>query len=128
MCDKTVNTYPSTIKFVPECFMIQEMCNKAVNRCFIVSDSIPDQYDLYKTQEMCDRVVSENSLAASKLIPDWFAASKMIKNLISALCADENILYFNEYSDNVIFNCNEMGIMIIILMKLILILLFLSNF
>ena len=32
MCDKAVNTYPSTIKFVTECFMTQEMCDKAVNR------------------------------------------------------------------------------------------------
>ena len=35
----------------------QEICNKAVNRCFFVFDSIPDQY---KTQEMCDKVVSED--------------------------------------------------------------------
>ena len=35
MCDKTVDTYPSTIKFVPECLMTQEMCDKAVNRCFL---------------------------------------------------------------------------------------------
>ena len=34
--------YPSTTKFVPECFMTQEMCNKAVNRCFFVFDFIPD--------------------------------------------------------------------------------------
>ena len=31
------------------------MCNKAVNGCFFVFNSIPDRY---KTQEMCDRVVS----------------------------------------------------------------------
>ena len=30
MCDKVVNTYPS-IKCVPECFMTQRMCDKAVN-------------------------------------------------------------------------------------------------
>ena len=34
MCDKAVNTYPSTINFAPECFMTQEMCDKAVNRRF----------------------------------------------------------------------------------------------
>ena len=33
------------------------MCDKADNRCFFVFDSIPDQY---KTQVMCDRVVSED--------------------------------------------------------------------
>ena len=33
------------------------MCDKAVDRCFFVFDSIPDQY---KTQEMCGRVVYED--------------------------------------------------------------------
>ena len=28
MCDKGVNTYPSTIKYVPKCFIAKEMCNK----------------------------------------------------------------------------------------------------
>ena len=35
----------------------------------------------------------------------------MIKNLFTALYAEENILYFNEDPDNVIFNCNGMGIL-----------------
>ena len=42
MCDEAINTYSSTTRFVPECFMTQEMCNKAVNRCFCVFDYIPD--------------------------------------------------------------------------------------
>ena len=33
------------------------MCDKAVNKSFIVFYFIPDWY---KTQEMCDRVVSED--------------------------------------------------------------------
>ena len=44
MCDKAVKTYPSTMKFVPECFMTQKMCDKVDNRCFFVFDFIPDQY------------------------------------------------------------------------------------
>ena len=61
----------------------------------------------------------------------------MIKKLFTRLYAGENILYFNEDSGNVVFNCNEMGILILILIililiiilkKMILILLFLSNF
>ena len=43
------------MKFVTECFMTQDMCDKTVNSCFFVFDSVPD---LYKKQEMCDRVVS----------------------------------------------------------------------
>ena len=131
MCDKAVSTYPSTIKFVPECFMTQEMFDKAVNRCFFVFNSIPDQY---KTQEMCDTIVSEDpflivhypdkyktqrmcdkaaddSLGALKLIPDWFVKSNIIKNLFTALYGYENILDFNEGSGNVLFTCNEMGVL-----------------
>ena len=43
MCDKAVDTHPSTIQFVSECCKTQKMCYKAVNRCFFVFDSIPDQ-------------------------------------------------------------------------------------
>ena len=64
--------------------MTQAMCDKAVNRCIFVFDSIPDQY---KTQEMCNEAVISN----------WpSVTSKMIKKLFTALYADENILYFNE--------------------------------
>ena len=35
----------------------------------------------------------------------------MIKERITALHAGENIIYFNEGSGNVIFYCNEMGIL-----------------
>ena len=35
----------------------------------------------------------------------------MTKKLLTALYADDNILYFNEDSDDVIFSCNEMGIL-----------------
>ena len=131
MCHKAVDTYPSTTKFVPECFMTQKMCDKAVNRCYFVFDSIPDQCktqemcdrfvsedhflivycpDKYKTQRMCDKAVN-NSLAAFKLVLDWFVTSKMIKELFTALYADENILQINEDSGNVIFSCNEKGIL-----------------
>ena len=54
MCDKAVNSYPSTIKFVPECYKIKES-HKAVHRCFFVFDFIPDEY---KTQEICNLAVS----------------------------------------------------------------------
>ena len=57
MCDKAVNAYPSTVKFVPECVITQEMCDNAVNRCYFAFYSIPYRY---KTQEMWDRVFSED--------------------------------------------------------------------
>ena len=89
------------------------MCDKAVNRCFLVSDSIPNQY---KTHEMCDRVVSEDAflivywldknktqrlydepvddcLAALEFIPDWFVASKMLGKFDETLFANDDILF-----------------------------------
>ena len=35
----------------------------------------------------------------------------MIERLLNALYVDDNILYFHEYSGNVIFSCNKMGIL-----------------
>ena len=59
---------------------------------------------------MCDEAV-DDSLAAPKLISHWLVPSKMIKKLHTDLYAGENILYFDEDSDNVAFCCNEMGIL-----------------
>ena len=107
------------------------MCHKAIDRCFFVFDSIPDQY---KTPEMCDRVVSkdpsliiycpdkyktqrmwdeavDDSLTVLKFIPDWFDTRKMIKKLLTLLCAGGNVICCNEDSDDVIFSYNEMGIL-----------------
>ena len=41
MCDKAVDTHPTTIKYIPECYKTQDMCYKAVHRCFLLFDSIP---------------------------------------------------------------------------------------
>ena len=40
MCDKAVDAHLSTILFVPECYKTQEMCYKAVHRCFFLFYSI----------------------------------------------------------------------------------------
>ena len=60
--DKAVNTYPFTIKLLPECYKTPKMSDKAVNRRFfvLVCGSIPDWY---KTQEICHRVVTEDSFS-----------------------------------------------------------------
>ena len=43
VCDKDVNTYPLTIKFVPEWLITQEMCDKPVTRCLFLFGSIFNQ-------------------------------------------------------------------------------------
>ena len=58
---------------------------------------------------MCGEPVVD-CLTALKVFPDWFVTSKMIKKLFTILYIDDNILYFNEDSGNVVFSCNEMDI------------------
>ena len=98
---------------------------------FFVFDSIPDQYktqeicdivvssypflivycrDTYKTQRMCDEAV-DDSLAALKLIPDWFVTNKMIRKLYTALYADDGLHFFDDDAGDVTFCWNEMGIL-----------------
>ena len=60
--------------------------------------------DRYKTQEICDKAV-DNFLQALKLVTDWFVTSKIIKKL-----ADDNILFLDENSGNVIFSSDKVGI------------------
>ena len=91
---------------IPDQYKTQEICDRVVSEDPILIVYCPDKY---KTQEMCDKAV-DDSLAALKLIPDWFAISKMIKKLFTALYVDENILYFNEDPGKVKFSCNEIGI------------------
>ena len=53
---------------------------------------------------MCDKVVAD-FIPALNFVLDWFATSKMIKKLHTALY----ILLFDADSRNVAFCCNEMG-------------------
>ena len=107
MCDKAVNSYFFLFDSIPDWCKTQEMCDRAVSDYPFLIVYYPNKYISQKT---CDEAV-DDSLAAMKLIPDWFFTSKMIKNLFTASYADENILYFNDDSGNVVFSCNEMGIL-----------------
>ena len=66
--------------------------------------------DKYITQKMCEKAANGFSPTLN-FVPDWFVTTKMIKKLFTASHADGNIFYFNEDSSNVVFNCNEMGIL-----------------
>ena len=66
------------------------MCDRVVSEDPFLIVYCPDKY---KTQSMCDEAV-DDSLAALKLVPDWFVTSKVIKKLHTALYTDENILFF----------------------------------
>ena len=103
------------------------MCYSIISEDAFSIRYVPDQY---KTQQICDKVV-DYCISALRFVPDWFVTSAMIKILFTALNADENILYFNEDSGNFVFICNGMDILnidlnnitltILIMMKMILI-------
>ena len=82
------------------------MCNSVTCEDSFSIRYVPDQY---KTRQMRDKAV-DDCLAELKFVPDWFVTSEIIKKIFTALYPDENILDFNEDSDNITFFCNEMGI------------------
>ena len=59
---------------------------------------------------MCDKAV-DDYLGALKLIPDWSVTSKIIKQRYTVLYANDGLLFFDEDSDDVIFCCDEIGIL-----------------
>ena len=55
MCDKVVDNYPHALKFVPDCYMAQNMRNKTVNTHHSTIQLVPE---CYKTQTRCDKAVN----------------------------------------------------------------------
>ena len=53
----------------------------------------------------------DDSLAILKLILDWFVTSKTVEKMYTALHADDGLFFYVEDSGDVIFFCNEMGIL-----------------
>ena len=91
MCDKTVEKCPFVFDSVPDQYKTQELCDRAISK-----DPFMLAYcsDRYKTQRICGEAV-DDCLAASKFIPDCFVTSKIIKKLLTVLYTDGNIHYFN---------------------------------
>ena len=106
MCHRAVYRRFPAFDSIADKYKTQEICSFAVSLHFLFITYCPYKYT---TQEICDEAVND-SLAALKFIPDWFVTNKMIKNLFTALYADENILYFSEDSGDALFNYNEMDI------------------
>ena len=69
-------------------YKTQEIWSRVVSGDSFLIAYCPDNY---KIQRICNEAV-DDSLAALKLIPDWFVTSKMIEKLYTALYADECIL------------------------------------
>ena len=85
---------------------------------------------------MCNEVV-DDFLPVLKLVSDWFVISRMIKKLLTALYADENISYFKVLVMPyflviklafLVYILIILTLKILIIMKMILNPLFISNF
>ena len=127
MCDKAVDTHPSTITFVAE-FVIKQFADVFSNLILFLINIKLNKYviqlflyilfpEKYTTQRTCDEAV-DNSLAALYLVPDWLVTSKMIKKLYIAIHTDDSLLFFDEDSGDISFCCNEIGLLIPIIINI----------
>ena len=76
-CDKAICNYVHTSEFVPNCYKTQQMCERVVSKNRFMLIQCPNRY---KTQKMRDKAV-DNYLAALKFIPDWFVTRKRLEKL-----------------------------------------------
>ena len=90
MYDKTVFRCFFPFIYLPDGYKTQEMCDSVVSE-----DSFMIVYcsDKYKTQRMCDEAV-DKCLAALKFIPAWFLTSKTLQKHDNALLANNDIVFF----------------------------------
>ena len=55
ICDKAVDKYAHALEFVPDCIKTQKMSNKAANTYFSTVQFVPESY---RTQEMYNKAVA----------------------------------------------------------------------
>ena len=63
--------------------------------CYFISILVVYCPDNCRTQILCNEA-TDDSLAAFKLMTDWFVTRKMIKKLYSALYADDGLLFLTK--------------------------------
>ena len=121
ICGKVVNDYPYAVvndysyaqDSLPDCYMIQELCEKAVDARLFVLDSVPD---CFKTQEMWEKIVFKESCMLKYCLDtcknqniceknvyvclhlDWFVRLKMLEEGDNAAIFDAVML--NDDFDN----------------------------
>ena len=79
-----------SVWFFADQYKTQEICDKIVSDDPFLIVYCPDED---KSQRVCDEAV-DDCLAVLKFIPDWFVTSKMILKLFTALYADDNTWKF----------------------------------
>ena len=88
-------------------YKTQKICDKVVSLYPFFNSNCPNEY---KTQIMCNETV-DDPLVVLKLIPNWFVTTKMIKKLFYCFVRKWWFTLFFEDSGDVTFFCNEMGIL-----------------
>ena len=77
---------------VPDQYKTQEICDIVVSLYPFLIVKCPDKY---KTQKMCDEDV-DDCLAELKFILDCFATSKMLKKLDNIFYTNDDMLFYNK--------------------------------
>ena len=78
MCEKAVNICLFVFDSVPDPYNLHDMCNRAIYKHFLM---LKYSLDKYKTQEMCAEAVN-HCQSAIKRVSGCSGTSKLIKNLI----------------------------------------------
>ena len=73
MCDKTIPEIGGTLRYVPDCYKDQEMCNEAVAN---YPHALEFAFECYKTQKMCDKAV-DTYLSTIKFVPECYKPQEM---------------------------------------------------
>ena len=83
MCDKAVNICSFVFNSVLDQFKTQKMCrcDKVVSKEPFMLKYCPYKY---KTQEKCDKAV-DFYLIILKFVPDWFVTNKMLEKLRNSI-------------------------------------------
>ena len=106
MCDKAVDTCPFLFDSVPDQYITQELCDKGVSEN---SFTLKYCHDKYKTQKMWDKTVNSHMLP-SKFVSDCFVTSSVFEKLDSALFSDDYIVFGDLDPDFVTFFIIDIGL------------------
>ena len=107
MCDKTANGWFLVFIYTSDQYKTQETCNRVISEGPFMVVYCPGRY---KSQRKCDEAV-EDCLAALEFISDWFVTSRMLEKLDNALHSNDDILFHSEDLDKVTFIANQRNIL-----------------
>ena len=133
MHKKAVDTCFFMLDCIPECYKTLKMREKSV---FKRPNMLKYCLDRYTTQEMCEKT-NASCLLAIKCDPDLFVTPKMLEDLDNTLLFNDNldldkdddnnnVIFFNYNSDNIVFSDIVIGLVKRKLILLILLMLLMT--